>query len=158
MSNIYNPSVLMELNNPFHHTVNGFRNPANQLRLVVYLPLFKKLYTVFIHPTGGWTPDFWTINGWIKTLHLLGCACTKRRMFSPPSWPKASLGSFGSFHSVVLSCQIQRLNKMWKGTSQAYFQVLYSFQAVYACILPKHGNRVVSYHVFATWDFHPGFV
>ena len=41
------------------NTVDG-RNPANQLRLVVYrIPLFT---TGFIHPNGGWPWDFWTSN------------------------------------------------------------------------------------------------
>ena len=39
-----------------------FRNPANQLRLVVEIPLFKGLSTI----PGGGSPDFWTINSILK--------------------------------------------------------------------------------------------
>ena len=42
-------------------TIDG-RNPANQLRLVVY----PTIYRVFLHPR-WWSPDFWTINSMVSS-------------------------------------------------------------------------------------------
>ena len=43
-------------NPTWRHTVDG-KNPANQLRLVVYTIIYKVLYI-----PGGFSLDFWTIN------------------------------------------------------------------------------------------------
>ena len=48
-----------------------FRNPANQLRLVVEIPWFT--VTGFQNIPGGFSPDFWTINSILTCLHHLEC-------------------------------------------------------------------------------------
>ena len=62
-----------------------FRNPANQLRF----GSLSHVYPCFIHPTGGWRWDFWTI-----------------------SWPPAFSGLDVCFHLRLLGLQ-KLLKKSW---------------------------------------------